>query len=214
MKIAIHFLYILALAIVGIVFTSCNGDSNAEADKAAAAYYEEKFNADNNGFEMTFNGPIEKWEVMESSRKTGVKGKVMTVIIGFFHQKSTYPIGKYFKMYNDGKDWKVLSMSNGAFLTKEQQLQFGVKQDKDEIKPQFGPQEQAALDNWLEEFAQYGDNQEKYGEFLDCFIESGSGKWVNQDRGNIVLVVCHEKKSTQHSTFVEKQEDGSWKAID
>lgn len=213
MKTLIRFMRFLALAIAGIALAACSGDSNVEADEAAAAYYEEKLNSEGGATSLMLNGPVEKWEAMETSRKMGVMGKVMHVTLGFFHQKSTYPIGKQFILYNDGENWKVLSMNEGGFLTKEQQQQFGKSINKDEIKtPQFGPQEQAALDDWLNDFAKYGDDREKYGEFLDCFVKSGSERWISKDGGNVLLEVYHEKKSTQHVALVRKQEDGSWKA--
>ena len=216
MKTKIIILNFLALTVFGITLVSCGEDGNSAADKAAAAYYEEKLKSESDGLGLTLNGPVEKWEVMEASREMGAKGKIMKMTIGFFHQKSTYPIGKQFTMYNDGKDWKVWSMNNGAYLDKQMQERFrrAIKEDKTEMS-QFGPQEQAALDDWLKEFADWPKaDREKYGEFLDCFVEGGSERWIGEDKGHITLKVYHENKSTEHVAFIKKQEDGSWKAKD
>ena len=216
MNTKIIILNFLALTVFGITLVSCGEDGNSAADKAAAAYYEEKLKSESDGLGLTLEGPAEKWEPMEISRKMGVKGKVMHITLGFFHEKNTHPIGKQFILYNDGKDWKVLSMYNGAYLDKQMQQQFGKSIDKDKIKTtQFGPAEQVALDDWLKEFANWSETgQTDYGEFLDCFVESGSERWRSKDGGHVILKVYHENKSTEHVAFIKKQEDGSWKAKD
>lgn len=216
MKTQIRVIVFLAMTLFGITLVSCGAGGNSAADEAAAAYYEEKLKSESGGLGLTFNGPVEKWEVMETSREIGAKGKIMKMTIGFFHPKSTYPIGKQFTMYNDGKDWKVWSMNNGAYLDKQMQAQFrrAIKEDKTDT-PQFGPQEQAALEDWLKEFADWPEaDRVKYGEFLDCFVESGSKRWIGEDKGHVTLNVYHENKSTEHVAFIQKQEDGSWKAKD
>lgn len=216
MKTKNRIIVFFAMTLFGITLVSCGAGGNSAADKAAAAYYEEKLKSESGGLGLTLNGPVEKWEVMEASRKMGAKGKIMKMTIGFFHQKSTYPIGKQFTMYNNGKDWKVWSMNNGAYLDKQMQEQFRmvIKEDKADT-PQFGPQEQAALEDWLKEFADWPEaDRVKYGEFLDCFVESGSERWIGEDKGHVTLNVYHENKSTEHVAFIQKQEDGSWKAKD
>ena len=216
MKTKNRIIVFLAMTLFGITLVSCGAGGNSAADEAAAAYYEEKLKSESGGLGLTLNGPVEKWEVMEASRKMGAKGKIMKMTIGFFHQKSTYPIGKQFTMYNNGKDWKVWSMNNGAYLDKQMQEQFRmvIKEDKADT-PQFGPQEQAALEDWLKEFADWPEaDRVKYGEFLDCFVESGSERWIGEDKGHVTLNVYHENKSTEHVAFIQKQEDGSWKAKD
>ena len=56
--------------------------------------------------------------------------------------------------------------------------------------------------------------RQKYGEFLDCFVEGGSERWIGEDKGHITQKVYHENKSTEHVALIKKQEDGSWKAKD
>lgn len=221
-------LCIAVSALAGFILTSCGG--NSEADKAAAAYYEEKFNDEENTYGQTMKGAVTKWESMEESRKMSVKGRIMKTTIGFYHEKEQSPIGQYFVMQKDGNGWKVRSMSRGSFLTKERREDIEKNIKKDQSEAQFGPQEQAALDAWMEVFTGHKDifghditdpdavaksaesYMEKYGEYIDCFIGSGSGKWSNENGGSIRLEVYHEKGSNQFSTIVRRQEDGSWAA--
>ena len=85
MNTKIIILNFLALTVFGITLVSCGEDGNSAADKAAAAYYEEKLKSESDGLGLTLNGPVEKWEVMEASREMGAKGKIMKMTIGFFH---------------------------------------------------------------------------------------------------------------------------------
>lgn len=57
-------------------------------------------------------------------------------------------------MQNLGDGWTVRTMENGAFLTKEKrdEIMLNVR-PAEKAEPQFGPQEQAALEAWKEQFA-------------------------------------------------------------
>lgn len=225
-------LCVAAAALAFMMITSCGGGGDAGADKVAAAYYEEQFNNEDNIFGQQSYGDLEKWETMEESRKKSVEGRIMTMIMGFFHkEKPDAPVGKYFVMQNLGDGWTVRTMENGAFLTKEKrdEIMSNVR-PAEKAEPQFGPQEQAALEAWKEQFAGRRDflghevtdpavvaksaegYLEKYGEYIDCFVDSGSEKWMNEDGGQIRLIVFHEKKSNQFSVRIHRQDDGSWAA--
>jgi len=220
---------IAAVAII-ISLASCGG-SAAEADKAAAEYYAEKFKKWET--DRLLNGEIEHWEAMEESRRAGVEGKVMTVTLGFYHEKEPdRPIGKYFVILNPGDEWKVVSMSGGIFIPKEYREEaikdiesiFG----KHERQTNFGPQEKAVLDFWKEEFAGNIDSngreitdpekaasiadgyREKYGDYVDCLIEKGSQSWESEDGGQVRLHIFHEKNDLTVSKHIEQAEDGSW----
>lgn len=207
---------------------SCGGSSAAEADKAAAAYYAEKFNA--NDHDRQLYGDIDHWDAMDESRKTSVEGKIMTMIIGFYHKNDPEkPHGHYFVMQNTGKGWTVRSMGNGIYIPKE--MREDLIRELGPIKPQpkFGPQEQAALNSWKEEFAGHRDTHgreetdpekiasvangyfKKYGDYIDCFVEKGSDNWSSENSGNVYLKIYHEKESTERNIFVERSDDGSWK---
>lgn len=222
-------------AMLGMALLSCggNGTAEGEADKVAAAYYAEQFADARNTFDQAAYGNIEKWETMENSRKMSVEGRIMTMIMGFYHEKTPdAPRGKYFVMQDIGDGWKVRSMENGVFLTKErlEKIMSGVKtQEKPEAT--FGPQEQAALEAWKEQFAGRRDffghevtdpavvansaerYSEKYGPYVDCFVDSGSESWNREDGGQIRLIVFHEKRSDQFVALVRRQDDGSWAVV-
>lgn len=221
-------LYVAVLAFAGVFLASCGGNGESEADKVAAAYYEEQFNDEGNSYDKTMKGAVTKWETMKDSRKMSVKGLIMKMTIGFYHEKEESPVGQYFVMENDGKEWKVRSMSRGAFFTSDMVDEAKENVGDKKAEPQFGPQEQAALDAWLEMFAGKRDifghevtdpavvaksaesYREKYGEYIDCFVDSGSDEWTNEDGGNIRLEVYHEKGSKDFTAIIRRQDDGSW----
>lgn len=57
-------LWVAASALAFMMITSCGGGGDAEADKVAAAYYEEQFNNEDNVFGQKSYGDLEKWETM------------------------------------------------------------------------------------------------------------------------------------------------------
>lgn len=219
-------------AVVAIMSLASCGGSTAEADKAAADYYAEKFQKWEEDHRLY--GELVRWEAMEEARHTGPEGKVMTTSLGFFHEKEPdRPTAKQFVMLNAGDGWKVLEMSNSIFIPKEvrkeaiaelQQI-FG----KSTFQDDFGPQEKAVLDFWREEFAGHIDssgreitNPEKaasiadgyrddYGDYVDCLIEKGSQSWDSEDGGQVRLHIFHEKNDLTVSKRVERADDGSWK---
>lgn len=222
-------LCLVALVSAVMMLAACGGGSDDAADKVAAAYYEEELNK--HDLELRLLGPVKKWETEMNSRKKSVEGKIMMMTIGFYHEQEDAPQGRYFVMQNDGKEWTVRSMTKSTFYPKEkyEEMTKDVKQ-ADKPEPQFGPQEQAALDAWKEKIAGRRDflgkeitdpdlvaknaeiYRESYGEYIDCFVEEGSEKWTSEDGGQVRLKVCHEKKDDQFAVRVQRQPDGSWAA--